>query len=82
MSSNSDQREKDKAATEWFTKPVYKILIVGLVLLELLGKEMEGGIRQFFHIVLWIGLGLIVVINILSLFLRTKPSEKDQTGEE
>jgi hypothetical protein len=82
--SNSGQKEKDKAAADWLTKPVYKILIVGLVILELLGKEMDGGVKQTFHIVLWIGLILIVIVNIIQLItgFSSAKVEKKETGEE
>jgi hypothetical protein len=82
--SNSDKKEKDKAAADWLTKPIYKILIVALVLLELLGKEMDGGIKQTFHIVLWIGLGLIVILNIVYLITSfgSRKEEVKSPGEE
>lgn len=74
--------ETDKAAADWLTKPIYKILIVALVMLELLRKEMDGGIINFFHIVLWIGLGWIVIMNIAYLFSGLKKKNKDSAEDE
>jgi hypothetical protein len=81
--TNPDQRAKDKAAAEWLTKPVYKILIIGLVILELLGKEMDGGIKQTFHIVLWVGLILIVIVNIVNIITGFgSRKEEDKAGQD
>jgi hypothetical protein len=82
--SNSDQKEKDKAAMDWLTKPIYKIMIVALVLLELLGKEMDGGIKQTFHIILWTGLGLVVILNIISIItgFGSRKEEKHSNEDE
>jgi hypothetical protein len=64
-----NEKEKNRSATEWLTKPVYKILIAGLVLLELLAHELDGGMKNAIHVVMWIGLGWIVLINAANLFL-------------
>jgi quinol-cytochrome oxidoreductase complex cytochrome b subunit len=82
---DQDEKEKNRSAADWVTKPVYKILIVGLVLLELLGKEMDGGIKQTFHIILWIGLILIVIVNIINIITsfgsrKEKVEEDDSVG--
>jgi uncharacterized membrane protein len=88
MSDTSDQseREKNRSASEWVTRPIYKILIIGLVILELLGKEMDGGMKQTVHIVFWIGLILIVIVNIVNIITsfgsrKEKPVEDDSAED-
>ena len=67
---DSEKRKKDREAADWLSKPIYRILIIGLVLLELLGKEMDGGQRNFIHIVLWIGLSIVVLIGVADFVMR------------
>lgn len=79
---NDPETEKDRKAKEWFTKPLYRILTIGLTLLVLLDDEMNGGVKNAVHIVMWFGLGLILVVNIVHLIIsfgsRKVETKKDE----
>lgn len=79
--SNETEKEKDRKAKEWFTNPLYKILVIGLTLLVLLDKEMDGGMKQTVRIVLWTGLGLIVIVNVVHL-ITSFGSRKEEKKED
>ncbi|HET6992524.1 MAG TPA: hypothetical protein VFJ43_14420 [Bacteroidia bacterium] len=74
--------EKDRSATNWLTQPIYKIMVAGLVVLELLGKDLDGGMKEFIHVVLWIGLAAVVLINVVNLFSFFGNSKKDSLKNE
>jgi hypothetical protein len=69
MKSRED-KEKDREAREWLMRPLYNIMLLSLVILELFGKQIDEGIRNAFHIVLWIVLGCVVLLNIIAFFIK------------
>jgi fatty-acid desaturase len=79
--TNPDQKEKERAAREWLMRPLYNIMILALVILELLGKQIDEGTRNGFHIVLWVALGSVVMLHIIAFMIRVTESKSKGEGE-
>jgi fatty-acid desaturase len=80
MKSNVE-KEKERAAREWLMRPLYNIMVLALVILELLGKQIDEGTRNGFHIVLWVALGSVVMLHIIAFMIKVTESKREGEGE-